>query len=183
MLQHAQKQIIGKISIPRLSTRFDKLNWLKVNEIITDVFHNSPVKVRVYTQPQQRNSTPSGTQKGKGTKSDMQQTQEDIQSLSTVPSWVRNGKQPHRSVLQRESRYIWVLWNNFDSLKVVNDILCRGSEDSCRGQSHLQQVVRTTLRPKILESIHSSTTAAHLGITKLYENFELDSIGQDMGKI
>ena len=99
----------------------------------------------------------------------MQQTQEDDQSLSTVLSWVTNGKQPHRSVLQGQSRDIWVLWNSFDSLKVVNDILCRSFDDSSTGQSHLQLVVPKTLRPKILESIHSSTTAAQLRVTKTLE--------------
>ena len=165
MSHHAQKHKIEKISIPRLSTGFDKLNWLKVKGIIKDVFQNSPIEVTVYTQ--QLNSCPSGTQKEKGTKNDMQQAEGDDQSLSTVLSWVKNGKQPHRSVLQGQSRDIWVLWNNSDSLKVVNDILCRSFEDSSTGQSHLQ--VPTTLRPKILESFHSSTTAAHLGVTKTLE--------------
>ena len=55
------------------------------------------------------------TEKEKGTKNDMQQTQEDDHSLSIVLSWVRNGKQPHRSVLQGHSRNIWVPWNNLDS--------------------------------------------------------------------
>ena len=68
MLQHAQKHRIEKISIPRLSTGLDKLNWLKVKGIIAGVFHNSLIKVTVYTQPQQHNSSPSGTQKEKGTK-------------------------------------------------------------------------------------------------------------------
>ena len=169
MLQHAQKHKVQKISIPRLSTGLDKLNWLKVKGIITNVFQKTLIKVTVYTQPQQQNSSPSGTRKEKGTKNDMQQAQEDDQSLSTVLSWVKNGKQPHRSVLQGQSRDVWVLWNNFDSLKVVNDILCRNFEDSSTGQSFLQQVVPTILRPKILESIHSSTTAAHLGVTKTLE--------------
>ena len=96
----------------------------------------------------------------------MQQAQEDNQSLSTVLSWVKNGKQPHSSVLQGRPRDVWVLWNNFDSLKVVNDTLWRSSEDSSTGHSHLQQVVLTILRLKILESIHTSTTTAHLGVTK-----------------
>ena len=75
----------------------------------------------------------------------------------------------YRSVLQGQSRDVSVLWNNFDSLKVVNDILCRSFEDSSTAQSLLQQVLPTTLRPKILESIHSSTTAAHLRVTKTLE--------------
>ena len=169
-LQHAQKHKVQKISIPRLSTGLDKLNWLKVKGIITDVFYKSLINVTVFTQPQQQNSSLSGTRKEKGTKNDMQQAQEHDQSLSTVLSWVKNGKRSHRSVLQCRSRDVWVLWNNFDSLKIVNDILCRSFEGSSRGQSHLQQVVPTILRPKVLESIHSSTTAAHLGVTKTLEN-------------
>ena len=97
----------------------------------------------------------------------MQQTQEDDQSLSTVLSWVKNGKQPNRSVLQGQSRKTYVLWNNFDSLKVVNDIFCQNLEQSNTGQSHLKQVVPTTLRTKILDSVHSSAEAAHVGVTKL----------------
>ena len=73
----------------------------------------------------------------------MQQAQEDDLS------WVKNGKQLHRSVLQGQSRDLRVLGNNFDSLKVGNDTLCRSFEDSRTGQSHLQQVVPATLRSKI----------------------------------
>ena len=76
MLHYAQKHKIKKISIPRWSTGLDKLNWLKVKGIITDVFHNSPIKVTVYTQLQQQNSSPSGTHNKNGTKRDMQQAKE-----------------------------------------------------------------------------------------------------------
>ena len=54
----------------------------------------------------------------------MQQAQEDDQSIATVLSWVKNGKQPHRWVIQGQSRDISVLWNNFTSLNVVNDNFC-----------------------------------------------------------
>ena len=143
MLQHAQKYRIEKISVPRLLTGLDKLNCLKIKGSITDVFHNSPIKVAVYTQPQQQNSILSWTQIEKRTKNVMQQTQKHDQSLSTVLSW-------------------------FTNLKVVNDILLRSFEDSNASQSRLQ-VVPTSLRPKVLESIHSSTTAAQLGVAKTLE--------------
>ena len=54
-------------------------------------------------------------------------------------------------------------------MKVVNDILCRRFEDSSIDHSHLQQVVPSTLRPQILESIHCSATAAYLGVKKISE--------------
>ena len=54
------------------------------------------------------------------------------------------------------------------TLKVVNDILRRSFEDCSTGQSHLQQIVPTTLQPKILES-----TATHLGVTKTLEKLRI----------
>ena len=170
-----RKETQKKLSILRLSTGLDKLNCLKVKRIITDNFHNSPIKVTVYTQPQQPIANPSGTHKEEGTKNDMRRAQEDNQSLSTVRSWAINGKQSHFSVLQGHSRDTGVLLNNFDSFKLVNDLLCQCFEDFGS-----QQVVPTTWQPKILERIHSSTTAAHLGVTKTLEKLELDSIGQDI---
>ena len=137
--------------------------------ILTDVLHDSPIKVTVYTQPEQQTASQSGTQKEKEAKNGMQQTQENNQSLSTVLAVVKNGTQPYRSVPQGQSRDTWVLWNNFDSLKVVNGILCRSFEDSNTGQSHLQQVVPTILRARILEPFHSSTTAAQRGVIKTLE--------------
>ena len=71
------------------------------------------------------------------------------------------------------SRDTWTLWNIFDSLKVLNVILCRGLENSSTGQSLLQQVVPTTLRSKNFYSIHSSTTAAHLEVTKALEKLRI----------
>ena len=100
----------------------------------------------------------------------MQQTQEDDQSLSTVIFWEKNGKQPHRSVFQGQSRDTWFPWNNFDSLKVVNDTMCRSFVESSRGQIHLLQAVPTILRPKISKSFHCSAKVAHLGIKKTLEN-------------
>ena len=99
----------------------------------------------------------------RASKNEKQQAQEDDQIHRTVHSRVKNGEQPHRSVLQSQSRDKGI-WSN-DSLKVVKDILCRSSEASNRGQSHLQ-VVPSTTRPKVLQSIHSSSTAARLGVTK-----------------
>ena len=95
MLQHAQKHKIEMVGVPKMSTAIDKPKCLKLRGIITDVFHNSPVKVTVYTQAQQENATPSGTQKEKKTTNETQQAQEDNQSLGTALSCVKTGKRPH----------------------------------------------------------------------------------------
>ena len=124
MLQHAHRHIIEKISVGKLSTALDTFKWLKVKGIITKVFPNSPIKGTVHTQPEQHNASLSETQKQKGSKNDMQEAQEDKKSLGAVLSCVKNGKTPHCSALQGRSRDTWVLNENFDSLKVVNDIAC-----------------------------------------------------------
>ena len=46
ILQHAQKHKCEKVSVPKLSAGLDKLNCLKVKEIITNNFYNSPIKLR-----------------------------------------------------------------------------------------------------------------------------------------
>ena len=65
MLQHAPKHKNEKISVPKLSTALDKLNWLKAKAIITDDFYESSVKVTVHWQPKQPNASPSRTEKEK----------------------------------------------------------------------------------------------------------------------
>ena len=168
MLQHAQKQKIGKINVSKLSTRLDKLNWLKVKGIMTNVFHNFSSELRFMANDNCNMPFLMGLKKGR--KIEIQQPQEYDQSLRTVLSWFEKGNWPQRVVLQNQSRNTWVLWTNFDSFRIVNDNLCPSFEDSNTGQGHLKQVILTTLPTQILESIHKSATTAHLAVTKTLEN-------------
>ena len=113
----------------------------------------------------------------------MEQVQECDRSPCTVLSWVEKWGEATSLSASRPVKETLVLWNKFDSLKVVTDRLCQSFEYSHTGQRHLKQSVSTTLRPKILESIHCSETAAHLGLQKLQKSLEIDSIGQDMKKM
>ena len=54
-------------------------------------------------------AVPVGFKNKKNTKNEMQQAQEDDRSTGTVLSSVENGKVPHRSILQGQSRDTWVL--------------------------------------------------------------------------
>ena len=141
-----------------------------MREIIINVSQNPPIKDTVYTQPEQQQVTvnPSRTQRETKSKTKTQQTLEDDQCLSTVLSGIKNENKLHHLVLQSQLKDISFLWNNFDSLKVVNGILCQSFEDSGTAPSHLQQFV-LTLRPKSLESIHSSTKTAHPRVKKTLE--------------
>ena len=102
MLHQVQNYKGEEISVPKLSTGLDKLNWLKVEGIITNVFLNQPINVMAFAQPEQQNARPSGNQKGKGAKNDTQQAQEENLSLSTVFCWAKKVKQSHRSVLESQ---------------------------------------------------------------------------------
>ena len=52
-----------KIGVLKLSTGFDNLSWLKMKGIIGYDFHDWSIKVKVYTQPEKQNASPSRTQK------------------------------------------------------------------------------------------------------------------------
>ena len=93
MFQSAKTHKIEQLNVAKLSTGLDKLNWLKVKRIIKNV-STFQTKNTVYTQREQQNVNPSGSQKEKGTNNDMQQAEGDNQSLSTLVSCAKNGKCP-----------------------------------------------------------------------------------------
>jgi len=48
MKKHALKHNVKMISMPRIGTGLDKLNWSDVKQIIMDVFANTGIKIRIY---------------------------------------------------------------------------------------------------------------------------------------
>ena len=101
VLQQVEKHGIEKISVPRLATGLDWLNWLKIKVLIMKFFYISTETITVCTQLKQQKQTvnPGRTQSDTESKTEMQQAQEEKQSPSTTPLRVKNGKQPHRSFL------------------------------------------------------------------------------------
>ena len=94
MLQNAQKLKMEKISVLKLSTGLDKVKWLKVNTLITEILHRSVNIVTVNTQPEHENASPGETQKEKETMNEMHEAQEGDQRLSTIFSWFKMGNSP-----------------------------------------------------------------------------------------
>ena len=89
-------------------------------------------------------------------------------ALKNLFQWLTRGTPPSTHELQRLPRATWQLVNEFRSLKIINDVLCR--EFIHKGRpSYFQQLIPASLVPQVLNSIHSSTTGGHLGIFKIVE--------------
>lgn len=49
MKAHCQKNKVVSLSMPRIGCGLDRLDWLKVSELITQVFSDSAMTITVYT--------------------------------------------------------------------------------------------------------------------------------------
>lgn len=49
MKAHCQENKVMRLSMPRIGCGLDKLDWLKVSDLITQVFSDSTMTVTVYT--------------------------------------------------------------------------------------------------------------------------------------
>ena len=77
--------------------------------------------------------------------------------LRKLFQWVARGIPPSTHELQKRPCAPWQFLNEFRNLKVINDVLC--GEFVHKGhQSCSQQLLPVTLLPRVLNSIHSSTT-------------------------
>ena len=89
-------------------------------------------------------------------------------ALKNLFQWVTRGTPPSTHELQGLPRATWQLVNEFRSLKMFNDVLCREFIPK-RRPLYFQQFIPASLKPQVLNSIHSSTTGGHLGIFKTVE--------------
>ena len=49
MKAHCQKNEVMRLSMPKIGCGLDKLDWLKVSDLITQVFSDSAMTITVYT--------------------------------------------------------------------------------------------------------------------------------------
>ena len=89
-------------------------------------------------------------------------------ALKNLFQWVTRGTPPSTHELQGLPRATRQLVNEFRSLKIINDVLCREFVHK-RRPLYFQQIILASLVTQVLNSIHSSTTGGHLGIFKTVE--------------
>ena len=168
MRAHAEQNTVKSISIPCAGCGVDCLDEDKICQLIRETFRTSTVQITVYLKEFARSSQPNhnGKFSGIGT---LQELQEADEALRHVRAWVRASKTPTTSELQGLPRLAWRMYNQLGSLYLHNDILCRKFEPNDGSAPFLQQIVPHVLIPEVLESLHSSSTAGHLGTYKVIE--------------
>ena len=168
MRAHAEQNTVKSISIPCAGCGVDCLDEDKICQLIRETFRTSTVQITVYLKEFARSSQPNHNGKFSGIET-LQELQKADEALRHVRAWVRAGKTPTTSELQGLPRLAWRMYNQLGSLYLHNDILCRKFEPNDGSVPFLQQIVPHVLIPEVLESLHSSPTAGHLGTYKVIE--------------
>ena len=175
MRSHAETNDVLKISMPQIGCGNDKLDWDLVRRLIREVFDGSNVCITIYLPPSislESEGPPVETAKDNEpvhADIDVRNAQDEDEALKIVKEWVRRGRVPRNNDLQGSPELAWKLYNQFHSLYLANDVLCRRYEPVGSELPYLQQIVPRTLVEHILTNLHSSATSGHLGLAKVME--------------
>ena len=181
MKNHAESKKVLRISMPQIGCGLDKLDWSKVQTLIEEVFRPTNIEIVVFLKPLKEpprasrnpvnffdNAVTAETPKISETLTSLASAQRADPALKNLFQWVTCGTPRSTHELQGLSRATWQLVNEFRSLKIFNDVLCREFIHKVR-PLYFQQLIPASLVPQVLNSIHSSTTGGHLGIYKTVE--------------
>ena len=170
-----------RISTPQIGCGLDELDWSKVRTLIKEVFRPTSIEIVVFLKPLKEpprasqnpvnsfdNAVAAETPNISETLTSLASAQRADPALKNLFQWVTRGTPPSTHELQGLPRATWQLVNEFRSLKIINDVLCREFTHK-GGPSYFQQLIPASLVPQVLNSIHSSTTGGHLGIFKTVE--------------
>ena len=181
MKNHAESKKVLRISMPQIGCGLDKLDWRKVRTLIKEVFWPTNIEIIVFLKPFKEpprasqnpvnssdNAVAAETPNISETLTSLASAQRADPALKNLFQWLTRGTPPSTHELQGLPRATWQLVNEFRSLKIINDVLCR--EFIHKGRpSYFQQLIPASLVTQVLNSIHSSTTEGHLGILKTVE--------------
>ena len=196
MKNHAESNNILRISMPQVGCGLDKLDWSKDRTLIKEVFRPTNIEVIVFPKPSKEpprasqdsvdsidNAVAATTPNDSEVLTSLASAQRADPALKNLFQWVTRGAPPSNHELQGLPRAIWQLVNEFRSLKIMNDVLCREFVHK-RRPSSFQQLIPASLVPQVLNSIHSSTTGGHLGrfktVEKVRERFYWPGFQEDV---
>ena len=165
---HAENNGINRISMPCIGSDLDQLEWTIVRKIIQETFQTSSIVITVYTQEPEL-PTPDVTKPTSTHDNPMIAAQKADDSLKHVRTWVEKHRVPRNNDLQGLPRLGWQMYNQFHSLYIHEDVLCRKFEPVDGTLPYLQQIVPPALVQDVIGSLHSSSTAGHLGTYKTIE--------------
>ena len=178
MQRHSETNNVQRINLPQIWCGLDKLDRQKVRKLIHEVCQPTSIDLTVFLEPQSGTLNSSQTPMDSSIDTDTAKAHDDSDNIPSFASaqrndpslkhllhWITRGTASSSQELQGLTRTTWKLAQEFRTLEVVNDILCREFIHK-GGSSHYQLLIPASLVPQILKSIHSSPTGGHLGVFK-----------------
>ena len=93
--------------------------------------------------------------------------QEDVPDLGKVTKWLRAfNHRPSRDEVIAGSPATWHFWLLWDQVHLVDGVLHKRWESPQGGQETLELIVPRCLQVELLEQMHNSMIAGHLGVKK-----------------
>ena len=153
MKNHAENNKILRFSMPQIGWGLDKPDRSKIQTLIQEVFRPTNIEIIVFlkplTEPLRASQDPVDSL-DKAVAAETPNISETLTShalvqradpaLKNIFQWVTRGTPPSTHELQGLPRATWQLVNEFRSLKIMNDVLCREFVHK-RRPSHFQQLI------------------------------------------
>jgi uncharacterized C2H2 Zn-finger protein len=109
---------------------------------------------------------------------------EDVALATLINALGRDGTKPGWTAIAPFGEEMKTLWAQWDSLRLVDGVLCRVWENPGGTQETLQTLVPKALRKQIFDFLHGSKTGGHFGISntlgKIKEKFYWPKLRNDV---
>ena len=106
---------------------------------------------------------------GRWTKAELALHQRKDPAIFQAIKWVNEGRRTNRNAIPGANPVVGSLWSQFNRLKLEDGLLFRSYESADGGVEHLQLCIPRKMVKDILELLHDTPTAGHLGTKKTTE--------------
>ena len=90
-------------------------------------------------------------------------------TISIVRQWLQDGEKPDRASLFGKTIVLQCYWQQFESLKLFDELLCRQLQDENGRDTVCQICVPVSCVPQILHQTHDTVSSGHFGTWKTLE--------------
>jgi hypothetical protein len=92
----------------------------------------------------------------------------DISQFKSLIQLKKKGDKPTWANVSSLSLLVKYYWNRWDSLEIVDEMLCKKFENETGNQFTSQIIIPQNLVADVLEQLHSSVVGGHLGLKKTF---------------
>jgi len=96
----------------------------------------------------------------------LRQRKDEDHDIKLVIQWLTDNSKPDWNNVRAQSPALKAYWHQWDSLKIIDGILCRQLEPLNEADKIVRQLLLPqSLKSKFLDSVHTGL-AGHIGMTK-----------------